>query len=216
MPSSLKITVGGRGSPLSKAQVKEVLAEIQQFHPYIDFEPYWIATTGDKDLKASLRSLEKTDFFTREIDDLQLQGHFRLSIHSAKDLPDPLRPGLMMVALTRGVDPSDSLLYNVDPLPYGALIGTSSLRREENLRQWRPDLRCVDVRGNINQRIALVDEGKLDGLIVAEAALIRLGLTHRRRHKMEGAIAVTQGQLAVIAREDDMEMRQLFACIDTR
>ncbi|MBS0615686.1 MAG: hydroxymethylbilane synthase [Verrucomicrobia bacterium] len=215
MRSSLKITVGGRGSRLSQAQVWEVQGELSKHH-LVEFEPYWITTTGDKDLTTSLRSLEKTDFFTREIDELQLQGQFRISIHSAKDLPEPLRPGLTIVALTQGVDSSDSLLFNIDPLPYGAIIGTSSQRREENLRQWRSDLRCVDVRGNIDQRIALVDEGKLDGLVIAEAALIRLGLTHRRRMKIDGAIAQNQGRLAVIAREEDTEMRELFKCIDTR
>ncbi len=215
MPSS-RLKIGSRTSRLAQAQVWEVHREIIQFHPYIEFEPYWITTTGDKDLKTSLRTLEKTDFFTREIDDLQLQGQFRLSIHSAKDLPEPLRTGLAIIALTKGVDSSDSLLYNVDPLPYGATIGTSSQRREENLRQWRSDIRCVDVRGNIDQRIALVDEGKLDGLVVAEAALLRLGLTHRRRMKLDGAIAAHQGQLAIIALVDDHEMRDLFKPIDIR
>ncbi len=213
---SSPLKIGSRASRLAQAQVWEVHREIAQFHPHIEFEPYWIATTGDKDLKTSLRALEKTDFFTREIDELQLQGLFRISIHSAKDLPEPLRAGLAVVALTQGVDPSDSLLYNVEPLPNGALIGTSSERREENLRAWRSDLRCADVRGNIDQRIALVDEGKLDGLVIAEAALIRLGLTHRRRMKLEGANAAHQGQLAIIASEDDKEMHHIFKCIDTR
>src|SRR5690348_1871807 len=90
--------------------MEEVLQELLQFHPDVEFEPIWIVTTGDRDLKTSLRSLEKTDFFTKEIDALQLSGGCRISVHSAKDLPDPLPKGLVIAALTRGVDPSDSIV----------------------------------------------------------------------------------------------------------
>ena len=120
-------------------------------------------TTGDKDQKTSLRTLEKTDFFTKEIDELQLAGGCRISIHSAKDLPDPLPKGLTMVALTQGVDPSDSLVLRenetIESLPHGAKMGTSSARREKNIRDLRSDFICVDVRGNIQARLALLDQG---------------------------------------------------------
>src|SRR5882724_12036788 len=100
-----KVTVGARGSNLSKEQVWEVLRELQVFHPTATFEPVWITTKGDKDLKTSLRHMENSNFFTKEIDELQLAGHFRLSMHSAKDLPEPLAVGLSMVCLTKGLDP---------------------------------------------------------------------------------------------------------------
>lgn len=209
----LSIDIGARSSKLSQTQVWEVHRELARFHPDVIFVPHWVVTTGDKDLKTSLRTLDKTDFFTKEVDHLQLEGKIRIAIHAAKDLPEPMKKGLRIVALTRGVDSSDSLVYNIDPLPYGALIGTSSVRREQNLLEWRPDLKCVDIRGSIEQRLALLDEEKVDGVVIAEAALIRLNLTHRKRMPLRGGVAPLQGQLAVIARSDDEEMRKLFGCI---
>ena len=206
----LQITVGARSSKLSQAQVWEVHRELLRYYPQISFKPTWIVTTGDKDKKKSLRDLDKTDFFTREVDQRQLNGDFRISIHSAKDLPEPLAPGLKLIALTKGVDPSDVLVYNQDPLPDNAIIGTSSHRREQNLLDWKPTLRCVDIRGTIEERLALLDTGKMDGVVMAEAALIRLCLTHRRRMPIYGETASLQGKLAVIAREEDHEMEELF------
>jgi hydroxymethylbilane synthase len=215
MPStscSLEITVGARGSRLSQAQVWEVHRELLKHSPHIVFKPNWIATTGDKDKTTSLRTLDKTDFFTREVDIAQLQGRFRISIHSAKDLPDPLAHGLKIVALTPGVDPSDVVVHNRE-LSHGAVIATSSLRREENLLGWRPDLQCVDIRGTIEERLALLDVGKIDGIVMAEAALVRLGLTHRKRFSLPGETAPFQGKLAVIALDTDKEMEELFKCL---
>lgn len=214
------LRVGARGSPLSRAQMEEVLQEIQQFHPDVTFEPIWIETTGDKDLQTSLRSLEKTDFFTREIDALQLSGGCRLSVHSAKDLPNPLPKGLAIAALTKGVDPSDSIVLRdgetLEGLPLGAKIGTSSERREKNIRDLRTDFVCVDIRGNIQARLALLDAGVVDAVVMAEAALIRLKLTHRTRIALPGKRAELQGQLAVLAHENDEEMFELFKTIDIR
>src|SRR4051812_15118097 len=123
------ISVGARSSNLSKAQAKEVLEELQLFYPEAQFSTLWLETTGDKDLKTSLRHLDHTDFFTKEIDDLQLQGKIRISIHSAKDLPQPLPEGLKVIALTKGVDSSDALVLrpgeSVSSLSFGAKIATS-------------------------------------------------------------------------------------------
>jgi hydroxymethylbilane synthase len=216
----IKLTVGARSSPLSRVQVEEVLQELREFHPQVEFIPICMQTTGDKDQKTSLRTLEKTDFFTKEIDALQLSGGCRISIHSAKDLPDPLPKGLVLVALTKGVDPSDVIVLRehetLQSLPLGAKIGTSSVRRETNIKALRSDLVCVDIRGNIQTRLSLLDEGYVDGLVMAEAALIRLKLTHLNRIQLPGERAQLQGQLAVIALETDQEMLQLFSCIDTR
>jgi hydroxymethylbilane synthase len=214
MPSanSFEITVGARGSQLSQAQVWEVHREILKHHPHIQFKPTWVTTMGDKDKKTSLRDLDKTDFFTREVDQLQLKGEFRISIHSAKDLPEPLPSGLKIVALTKGVDPSDVLVFN-NELPDNALIATSSHRRGQNLQEWKPGCRCVDIRGTIPERLAILDSGEVDGVVIAEAALIRLGLTNRRRIPIPGETAALQGRLAIIALSTDTEMEQLFRCI---
>lgn len=210
------LTVGARSSPLSRAQVDEVFRELALFYPVLKYEAVWMATTGDLDLQTSLKGQEKTDFFTREIDQALLHGKTRIAIHSAKDLPDPLPKGLQCVALTKGVSPADSLVYNIDPLPYGARIGTSSIRREENLRSWRSDLVFIDIRGTIEQRLEKLDKGELEGVVIAEAALIRLRFTERLRWIMPFETAPLQGRLAVLAREEDREMKELFASLDTR
>jgi len=216
----LSIEVAARSSSLSRAQVDEVLRELQSVHSEVDFIAHWIETTGDKDLKTSLRNLEKSDFFTKEVDECLLLGKCRIAIHSAKDLPDPLPKGLDMIALTQGVDPSDSLVLRegetLTSLPLGAKIGTSCLRREETIKRLRPDLCCVDVRGTINRRLFLVDSKELDGVVMAEAALIRLKLTGRNRIPLAGETAPLQGKLAILAKKEDKEMKALFSCIDSR
>src|ERR1700722_8819078 len=208
------LVVGARTSKLSRAQVSEVLEALQKFHPEISFSPLWVETTGDLDLVTSLRNLDKTDFFTREIDHLLQSGDCQLAIHSAKDLPEPLPYGLEIVALTEGVDPSDCLVMlpgaKLSTLPPGARIGTSSPRREQMILALRGDLRCVDIRGNIEKRLQLLQQREVDGLVVAEAALIRLGLTHLNRIKLPGQTAPLQGKLAVVTRTGDEEMRALF------
>ena len=218
--TSLVLSVGARGSALSRVQVREVLEELNQMYPSVQFDPIWVQTVGDRDLKVSLRDLEKTDFFTREVDQLLLSGGCRIAIHSAKDLPDPLPRGLALIALTRGIDPSDVLAFrfgeDLSVLPLKAKIGTSSVRREGQVRLLRSDLVCVDIRGTIEARLAQLDEGLVDGLVVAEAALIRLGLHTRPRLVLPGPSAPLQGQLAILSREEDVEMRQLFSCLDCR
>src|SRR5690348_2176382 len=102
----VRISVGARDSKLSQAQVDEVLLALRSVFPNVTFEPIWQKTIGDIDLKTSLQDLDKTDFFTKEIDEMVLQKKCRIGIHSAKDLPDPLPLGLSIVAITKGVDPS--------------------------------------------------------------------------------------------------------------
>ncbi len=210
------ITVGARESPLSKKQVEEVLRDLLLHHPTVEFVPLYTKTYGDLDRTTSLRVLGKTNFFTREIDEMQLQGKCRISIHSAKDLPDPLRKGLVCVALTQGIDPSDSLVLKegacFEELPKGARIGTSSLRREEMLKKLRDDWIFIDIRGTIEERLTQLRQGLVDGVVIAEAALIRLELTALNRIRLSGETTPLQGRLAVIAREGDQEMRELFKC----
>lgn len=205
---AFSITVGARASRLSKAQVTEVF----QLLPHISYTPLWIMTKGDNDKSTSLRSLEQTDFFTHEIERLQLEGHCRVSIHSAKDLPKELLPGLEVIAITKGLDKRDSLVFKdkKQELPTQARIGTSSIRREEALKKWRSDLIFVDIRGDIEERLALLQNGQIDALVVAECALIRLNLTHLPRLILEQETAKYQGQLAIIGRTGDDEMKELF------
>jgi len=212
---SLIIRVAARRSPLSQVQTREVEQELQQHHPQVCFDPVYLESYGDHDRTTSLRSLDKTDFFTKEIDACVLGGDCRLAIHSAKDLPEPLPEGLCLVCLTRGQDSSDSLVLrqgvSLNDLPAGARIATSSLRREEAVCQLRSDLNFQDIRGTIEERLATLDRGDVDGVVIAEAALIRLDFTSRNRVRLPGETTPLQGQLAVVAREDDTAMKELFA-----
>jgi hydroxymethylbilane synthase len=211
------LRVGARRSPLSCKQVEEVLLELRSFHPSIAFETFFIDSLGDGDQKTSLRTLDKTDFFTREIDALLLSGGCRIAVHSAKDLPEPLPEGIVLVSLTRGVDPADVLVFrkggHLETLPREPKIGSSSVRRDEAVKKILPQALFSDIRGTIENRLEQLDSRKYDAVVMAEAALIRLGLCHRDRFRLPGVSAPLQGKLAVVAREHDWEMRQLFSCI---
>jgi len=204
------IRTGARSSPLSRAQFEEVARKVA-----IPLEPVWVDTTGDLDQKTSLRILEKTDFFTRELDQLLLAGNIQIAIHSAKDLPEPLPQGLALIALTRGVDSRDSLVLRagetLHSLPSGARIATSSPRREEAVKKLRSDLTFLDLRGPIHIRLTKLETREADGIVVAEAALIRLRLTHLNRLFLPGETTPNQGRLAIVARAEDSAMRALFA-----
>jgi hydroxymethylbilane synthase len=182
--------IGARSSPLSRAQVEEIRQEFG-----LQFEVVWVETTGDKDKITSLRTLEKTDFFTRELDEMLLRGDIDAAVHSAKDLPDPLPKGLYIAALSKGVDPRDSLVIKKEPV---RLVATSSQRREEAVRQLFPDCQFIDLRGTIHERL----EKDVDGVVIAEAALIRLNLTHLKRVFLPGRAAPLQGKLAIVCREN--------------
>lgn len=214
------LKVAARSSELSKAQVLEVADELKQFYPLLKLDPVFVQTIGDKDLKTSLIHMEKTDFFTREVDEIVLLGNARAAIHSAKDLPAVLPEGLCCAALTKGVDNSDVLVFrdgeDFDTLKDGDKIATSSIRRSEMILEMGRQFQIVDIRGTIQQRLALLDAGDVDAIVMAEAALIRLRLLSKSRMKLSGPVADLQGQLAVVVREDDAEMIQLFSCIDTR
>lgn len=211
MSSSIEIVVGARSSRLSQIQVAEVTCHF----PHIKFILKSVETTGDKDQITSLKSLGKDDFFTKEIDQMLLAGDCRIAIHSAKDLPEPLPKGLVLIALTEGLDASDSLVFN-EELPNGATIGTSCERRENQVKAFRSDLNCVDIRGTIEKRLSLLDENKVQGVVIAEAALLRLGFHKRKRVRLRGQTAPFQGKLAILARENDQEMAELFSYLDVR
>jgi hydroxymethylbilane synthase len=188
--------IGARDSPLSRVQVEEIRREFG-----LTFEVVWVKTRGDLDKASSLRHLEKTDFFTDTLDQMLLAGEIDAAIHSAKDLPAPLPKGLIIAALSKGVDARDSLvLKNLHQKP--SVVATSSERREEAVRQLFPQCRFVDLRGTIHERLAKLDK-EVDGVVVAEAALIRLQLTHLPRIFLPGPVAPLQGKLAIVCREHE-------------
>jgi len=217
MPDTLKsLKVISRKSPLAMVQVKEVF----DFFPEWKYEWITLQSFGDKHKEISLMENPPGDLFTRELDEAILQGTVDLAVHSAKDLPYPLHPGLEVIALFEAFDQTDSLVsrhnLTLSQLPKGSKVGTSSPTRRKELLALRPDVEVVSIRGSIDERIALVDTGKIDALIVASCALTRLGPSYRVAEELPFETHPLQGNLAVVARTDDPELRSVFAAKDVR
>lgn len=208
------IRIAARASLLSRLQYEEMAQEFYAYHPQVKLFPIWMQTKGDLDKKTSLRALGNSNFFTQEIDEYLLQKKCDAALHSAKDLPHPLPAGLKVAAITQGVDERDALVFHpkqdLQELPLGAIIATSSLRREAMVRKLRKDFRFIDLRGTIEERLSYLPE-KAQGIVVAEAALIRLKLVHLSRVYLEGEVAQGQGKLAIVVREEEEQMLALFA-----
>lgn len=203
-----KIRIGTRGSRLALAQVGEVVGWLGTR----DLELKVFETTGDLDKQTPINEVESTDFFTDKIEKALLNGEIDLAVHSAKDLPDATPEGLKIAAVTKSIDPADVLVsrrnLKLSELPPGARVGTSSRRRQDQLIRLRPDLRVVDLRGNIEERLAKLDQGKYDAIIMAAAGLIRLGLENRIAERLPFETAKGQGSLALEIRENDEELKE--------
>ena len=199
------LKVGTRPSPLAIKQIEE----LKRLFPKVNFEAVIISTLVDKDRITPLKDVEGGDFFTREIDQALLKGEIDLALHSSKDLPEELIEGLRVVLETESISPFDALVskgkLKLMDLPYSSRVGISSVRRRNQLHAYREDLLPVDVRGNIGGRLHLIDSGRIDALVVAEAALIRLGFTEMISEVFTGVNFTPhpkQGSLALIAREE--------------
>ena len=205
----MKIFVGARSSNLSKKQVEEVQKELFLHHPEIELVPVWASSPGDRDRTTSLRLVEMSDFFTKDLDQMLLEKKIDATIHSAKDLPDPLRQEFVIAALTEGLDPRDSIVF-LQELKKGAKIALSSARREEIVRKIDPTFQLVDLRGTIEERLSLLEKKEVDGVVVAEAALIRLGLTSLNRRILPEKGHPLQGRLAIVIRKEDHHLQTIF------
>jgi hydroxymethylbilane synthase/uroporphyrinogen III methyltransferase/synthase len=210
----ITVKVAARDSMLSKCQVIEVLQELKHYYPRVKFEPCFIKTTGDLAQNISLMHKEKTDFFTKEVDELILSEECDIGIHSAKDLPEILPHGLCVYAMTKGLTPLDSVVFRLgdtlQTLPFQAKIGVSSLRRVEMIHMLRSDFQPVDIRGTIEQRLDLLNNKNIDAAVIAEAALIRLGLINVPRYIVPGYSTPLQGRLAITGRINNQPMYDLF------
>ncbi len=196
-----KIRIISRQSQLALLQVEELVKEAG----ITDYELIKTTSYGDRHKEVSLMDEGLAqDFFTRELDEALLEGRADIAVHSAKDLPNPLPDGIELLALTEGKDPSDSLVardgLTLATLPAGSKVGTSSAQRKEELLKVRPDLVVVPIRGTIEERIAQVDSGSVNALIVATCALDRLGLSHRATERLPFKTHPLQGKLAVTGR----------------
>jgi hydroxymethylbilane synthase len=170
--------IGTRGSLLARTQstwVKNILAKA---YPQHVFELVIIQTTGDKDTSKPLRAFGGTGVFIKELEEALREGLIDMAVHSLKDVPGDLTLGLELAGFYTREDPRDVLISaykNLSDLPLGATVGTGSLRRRVQLRKSRPDLKFVEVRGNLDTRLALVQNGNIEALILAAAGMHRLG-----------------------------------------
>jgi hydroxymethylbilane synthase len=213
--------VGGRASRLSLAQIAEAAEFLAILAPKLCVEVVTFETPGDRDKDTPLPLVSEDDFFTRDLDAAVLAGEIDLAVHSAKDLPSRVPPGLCVAALTPSFAPWEALVsrdgLRLSELPIGARVGTSSGGRRWRLAELRPDLRACDVRGSVPERLAQLDEGRYDALILATAGLIRLGLKHRMTEVFslgEFPPAPGQGKLALVVREQDEDLRRFLEPLD--
>ncbi|MDO8674793.1 MAG: uroporphyrinogen-III C-methyltransferase [Candidatus Omnitrophota bacterium] len=217
MKSSLKI--GSRSSRLALAQVKEIVRLVEaQNSASLQYQLITYTTAGDRDKKTSLTRQPGDDFFTDTLDQALLKGDIDIAVHSAKDLPQHIPAGLEIFALTETLDDRDAWvgLRAFADLPKGTKVGTSSILRQKQIKELRPDVHIVDIRGTIEERIELVKQGKVDGIVVAACALKRLGLEKKIKDIFPWEGMALQGQLAVVGRAKDTALRNLFKAIDVR
>ncbi|XGB38914.1 MAG: hydroxymethylbilane synthase [Cyanobacteria bacterium LVE1205-1] len=222
-PSST-VRIGSRKSQLALVQTHWVQGELQQNFPDLKFEVQTMSTQGDKILDVALAKIGDKGLFTKELELGILQGDIDFAVHSLKDLPTHLPTGLLLGCITERENPADALVvhgnlldHQIDTLPHGSVIGTSSLRRLAQLRHHYPHLTFKDVRGNLNTRLQKLDGGEYDGLILAVAGLQRLGMGDRVHQVLPPEVslhAVGQGALGIECRASDPEILQLIKTLE--
>ncbi len=218
------VRIGTRKSQLALVQTYWVKAELEKHFPDISFEVEEMSTKGDKILDVPLAKIGDKGLFTKELEVGMLNNTTDFAVHSLKDLPTNLPEGLMLGCVSKRVDPADALVVNekyqdkqLETLPAGAIIGTSSLRRLAQLRHHFPQLEFKDIRGNVNTRLAKLDAGEYDGIILAVAGLQRLDMGDRIHQTISPEIslhAVGQGALGIECREGDAEILRILKVLE--
>lgn len=208
--------IGTRKSPLALAQAEEVKARLLAAHEELRVEIVPMQTSGDRFLAEKLAEMGGKGLFTKEIEEALLAGDIDLAVHSAKDMPTALPPGLILAATPEREDARDVLIgaSSIAALPAGCRLGTASLRRAAQVLRVRPDIKMVPLRGNVQTRLRKIAEGEADATLLALAGLKRLKLDPLPGTPLSIADmlpAVAQGALALEAREDDAPMRKLLA-----
>lgn len=213
----MKLRLGARGSALSLAQAGLVARSLNF---WAQVEIVKVKTTGDR-LSAEGVAISWKGDFTKELDEALLEGRVDFAVHSLKDVPAALPEGLALAAVPLREDPSDVLVAHpqrpFSELPQGARVGTSSPRRKAQLLAARPDLRVVEVRGNVETRIRRLREGRFDAIVLARAGLARLGMLEEIGEVFSPDVllpAVGQGALALVSRAEEGEVRALLARLD--
>jgi len=227
-PVKQRVVIGSRKSKLAMVQAVWVQTVLQEAHPQMEFVIKEVVSTGDKILGVPLSMIGDTGLFTKQLEIELLSRSIDLAVHSLKDVETALHPGLLLEAYSEREDPSDLLVLNpnrthlhsckkISDLPQGAVVGTSSLRRQVQLRRLRPDLELRDIRGNVQLRLAKLAES-YDAVVMAAAGFQRLGLLDdpemaKLCHPVpeeEMLYAVGQAALAVECREADISLRKLI------
>ena len=205
-----------RGSPLALWQTHHVAKLIEALHPDVTVEPIVVSTAGDRDKTTPLHVIGGKGVFVKEVQAAVLDGRADFAVHSAKDLPALTPEGLTIAGVPKRADRRDALVGSMlDELPAGARVGTGSIRRRVQLQSVRPDIEVVEIRGNIDTRLGLV--GELDAIVMASAALERLGRTPDTVEHLDPQFMIPQvgqGSLAIEAAADNDDVCALLKALD--
>ncbi|MCF7221532.1 hydroxymethylbilane synthase [Marilutibacter chinensis] len=215
------LRIATRKSPLALWQSEHVAARLRSAHPDLQVELVPMSTRGDQVLDRSLAAIGGKGLFLKELEVAMQRGEADCAVHSLKDVPMELEPGFELAAVLERADPADAFISprfaGIDALPHGAVVGTSSLRRQAQLRALRPDLQLRDLRGNVNTRLAKLDAGEYDAIVLACAGLQRLGLASRIGVRLQAPAwlpAPAQGAIAIECRGGDERVQALCAVLD--
>jgi len=218
-PSILRIAT--RKSALALWQAEHVAAELRATHPALVVELVPMSTRGDEILDKPLATIGGKGLFLKELEVAMLEDRADLAVHSLKDVPAELEPGFTLPAILPRADAADAFVSNdyadLAALPLGARVGTSSLRRQAQLRAARPDLTLLDLRGNVGTRLSKLDAGHYDAILLACAGLERLGLASRIRSRLSAPDwlpAPGQAAIAIEARSDQPAVLELLSALD--
>lgn len=214
------LRIATRKSALALWQAEHVAALLRQAHPGLTVELVPLSTRGDEILDRSLATIGGKGLFLKELEIAMLEDRADIAVHSLKDVPAELEPGFVLSGILPRADAADAFISNdyatLAELPNGARVGTSSLRRQAQVRALRPDLQLLDLRGNVNTRLAKLDEGHYEAIILACAGVDRLGLSGRIRHRLaspDWLPAPGQGAIAVESRDGDRRVADLMAAL---
>lgn len=215
-----KIVVGSRGSKLALIQAESVVTKIREANPRLKVSLSKIVTHGDRNRHTQLDRMAGIGVFVKELEEALLDSRIDLAVHSLKDMPAEIAQGLSLVAVTERLDPRDALVSNAGGLAEmapGSKIGTGSLRRAVQIARYRPDLEVCRIRGNVDTRLRKVADGEVAGVIVAAAAMLRLGWAEKISEylSLEHFLpAAGQGALAVETRLNDDEVTELVSFLN--
>ncbi|KMN83323.1 hydroxymethylbilane synthase [Chromobacterium alkanivorans] len=213
-----KIVIASRESRLAMWQAEHIQARLQALYPHLSVDILGMTTQGDQILDKTLSKIGGKGLFVKELEVALAEGRADLAVHSIKDVPMVLPEGFALAAICEREDPRDALVSaryaDLSELPDGAVVGTSSLRRESQIRARYPRLVVKPLRGNVQTRLRKLDDGEFDAIILAAAGLKRLGLSERIRKELppsESLPAAGQGALGIEIRADRADLMQLLA-----